>query len=113
MSAYVICRAWSRADRPGSLSREATAVAIQASYEWITPPRLRVLGQLAENRTEQETADRLGMKYNTVRGIVAHIKAQTGLSDVREIGRWWRAERRSGLWWAAKEAGLPLESGAA
>ena len=88
-------------------------MAIQASYEWITPPRLRVLGQLAENHTEQETAVRLGMKYNTVRGIVAHIENQTGLSDVREIGRWWRAELRSWLWWAAKEAGLPLESGAA
>jgi len=59
-------------------------VAIRASYEWITPPRLRVLGQLAENRTEQETADRLGMKYDTVRGIVAHIKDQN------------RAERRAG-----------------
>lgn len=84
-------------------------MAVQPNYGWVTVARLRVLGELADNRTEAEIAARLGMKYNTVRGIVAEIKNHTGLNDVREIGRWWRSERPKYVLWVAKQAGVSLK----
>jgi DNA-binding CsgD family transcriptional regulator len=104
-------RAWSNPDaRRGARAHRRRTVAVQANYEWITVPKLRVLGELAELRTERQIADRFGIKYNTVRGIVADIKNHTGLADVREIGRWWRMERPKYVLWMAQQAGVDLKA---
>ncbi len=70
----------------------------QAGYDWLTASRARVLRELADDRTEREAAERLGMSYNGVRSIVEELKAKTGQPDVRALRRWWRANR--GPWLA-------------
>lgn len=78
-------------------------------YEWLTPSRVRVLRELADDRTETEAAERLGMSYNGVRSIVEDLKAKTGEPDVRALRRWWRANRRPWLAWWAEQGGLSAE----
>lgn len=68
----------------------------QAGCDWLTASRARVLRELADDRTEREAAERLGMSYNGVRSIVEELKAKTGQPDVRALRRWWRANRGRG-----------------
>lgn len=51
-------------------------------WAWITPRRLRVLAMLADDRTEQEIADELGLAYTTVRSHVEDLKRFTGQGSV-------------------------------
>jgi hypothetical protein len=88
-------------------------VAAQAvnsiDYEWFSYRRVRVLRELAQFRTEREGAASLGIAYTSFRGTVQEVKNKTGLHDVREIGRWWLAERPKWLAWVAKQGGLSRE----
>ena len=53
-------------------------------WAWVTPRRLRVLAMLADDRTEQEIADELGVAYSTVRSHVEDLKRFTGRESVRD-----------------------------
>ncbi len=75
-------------------------------WTWFTCSRVRVLRELADNRSEREAADRIGVGYSTIRSVVSDIKAQTGLSSVREISRWWRSHRLQWLEWHAELGGV-------
>lgn len=78
-------------------------------YNWLTPSRVRVLRELADDRAEREAAERLGISYHGVRSIVADLKAKTGEPDVRALRRWWRANRGPWLAWWAEQGGLSAE----
>lgn len=75
-------------------------------YDWLTTSRARVLRELADDRTEREAAERLGITYNGLRSLVEDIKDETGLRSVREISRWWRQERVNWLAWWAEQGGV-------
>lgn len=78
-------------------------------WSWLTYSRVRVLRELAADRTERETAELLGMSYHGVRSIVVTIKAQTGLGSVREVRGWWRANREAWLDWVMDQGGMSKE----
>lgn len=71
---------------------------IETICDWdrITFARARLLRELADGRTEREAAEALQMSYAGVRSCVEVLKEITGCRDVREMGRWWRANRA--LW---------------
>lgn len=81
----------------------------QPGYDWLTASRARVLRELADDRTEREAAERLGMSFSGVRSIVEELKVKTGEPDVRALRRWWRANRGSWLAWLAEQGGLSAE----
>ncbi len=81
----------------------------QVDYDWLTASRARVLRELADDRTEREVADRLGVSYHGLRSIVEDLKAKTGEPDVRALRRWWRANRGPWLAWWAEQAGASAE----
>lgn len=56
-------------------------------WEWFTYSRVRVLRELADDRTEREAAENLGIAYDSVRSIVEDLKNKTGLQNVRELRR--------------------------
>ena len=55
--------------------------------------RAEILRELADGRTEREAAHVLGVELSTVRSHVEELKGITGCASVRELGRWWRANR--------------------
>lgn len=81
----------------------------QVDWSWLTISRLRVLRQLADDRTDREAAEALGVSYAGVRSIVEKIKEQAGLESVREMRRWWRQNRAVWLDWVMEEVGLGEE----
>jgi DNA-binding NarL/FixJ family response regulator len=80
-------------------------------WEWFTFARARILRELADGRTEVQAAARLGISYQSVRSQVEDLKAKTGLTDVREMGRWWRKDRVAWLAWCERQAGIVEEEG--
>ncbi len=54
-------------------------------YNWLTPSRVRVLRELADDRTEREVAERLGVAYSSVRSAVQVLKHRTGCENVRDL----------------------------
>lgn len=87
----------------------ATQGPDEVGFDWLTASRARVLRELADDRTEREAAERLGLSYHGVRSIVEDLKAQTGEHDVRALRRWWRANRQGWLVWWADQAGVSPE----
>jgi hypothetical protein len=82
---------------------------IDYGFDWarITFIRARVFAGLENQMTEQKIADWLNVELSTVRSHVEDLKAITGCRDVRELGRWWRANRESWCAWCAEQAGMP------
>ena len=78
----------------------------QLDWAWLTISRVRVLRELADDRSEREAAETLGITYDGVRSITEAIKDQTGLGSVRELRRWWRQNRGVWLAWVAEQAGM-------
>ncbi len=72
----------------------------------ITARRAQVLGLLAENYTEPEIADRLGISLHGVRSHIDWLRDYAGLNSTRELARWWREERLTWLRAMARAAGL-------
>ena len=60
----------------------------------ITFRRAAVLRELAEGRSESQAAEALGVEVTTVRSHVEELKVIAGCDSVREMGPWWRANRR-------------------
>jgi DNA-binding CsgD family transcriptional regulator len=75
-------------------------------WAWVTPQRLRVLALLADERTEQEIADELGVAYSTVRSHVEELKRHTGQGSVKEIRRYWRKAGPRYVVYVARLAGV-------
>lgn len=82
---------------------------IQYGFDWarVTFIRARVCAGLENQKTEREIADWLLVELSTVRSHVEDLKAITGCRDVRELGRWWRANRKSWCAWCEEQAGMP------
>lgn len=59
----------------------------------ITARRAEVLRELADSFSEPEIAEHLGLELNGVRSHVEQLRTIIGCSSVRELGRWWRANR--------------------
>lgn len=85
----------------------------ESSFDWssITFARARQLTLLADGRTEREIGERLQITYASVRSLVEDLKGITGQGSVREIGRWWRENRKAWLAWCGEQAGLPKDEG--
>ncbi len=81
----------------------------QLDWSWLTYSRVRVLRELAHDRSEREAAETLGITYDGVRSIIEAIKDQTGLGSVRELRRWWRQNREVWLDWVMEQAGMGEE----
>lgn len=75
-------------------------------WEGITLRRAEVLRELAANRTEREAAEHLGIAMSGVRSHVERLKALTGCTSVRELGRWWQANRDKWLDYCRRAAGV-------
>ncbi|HKS92836.1 MAG TPA: hypothetical protein VJQ83_12960 [Tepidiformaceae bacterium] len=73
-------------------------------WERFTFARVRVLREIEARFTLQAVSDHLQLSYNTVRSYVEELKAMTGCSDVRELGRWWEEHRASWEVWCAEQA---------
>ncbi len=68
--------------------------AADAIILWrITPRRAEVLRELADGFTEREAAAHLGISAKGVRSHAEDLKNLTGCASVRELARWWRANR--------------------
>ena len=78
-------------------------------WAWFTPSRVGVLRELADDRTEREAGERMGIAYDSVRSIVEDLKNKTGLQSVREMRRWWRGNRAAWLAWCAQLGGVGQE----
>lgn len=78
----------------------------QQDWPWFTYTRVRLLNALADRWTEREIAERLGVEYVTVPSGVEDLKNKIGISNVREIGRWWDAHRKEWLAWCANLGGI-------
>jgi DNA-binding CsgD family transcriptional regulator len=85
-------------------------VAIQGQghveYDWLTASRARVLRELADDRTEREAAERLGVAYASVRSAVQVLKRYTGCESVHDLRRWWRQTRESWAEWLLEQGGV-------
>lgn len=81
----------------------------QLDWSWLTYSRVRVLRELADDRSEREAAETLGITYEGVRSVIEAIKDRTGLGSVRELRRWWRQNRGIWLAWVAEQAGMGEE----
>lgn len=81
----------------------------RVDWAWLTPSRVGVLRELADDRTEREAGERLGITYDSVRSIVEDLKNKTGMQSVRELRRWWRENRGAWLAWCAVLAGVGEE----
>ena len=69
-------------------------------WAWVTPRRLRVLAMLADDRTEQEIADELGVAYSTVRSHVEDLKgSRAGRASGRSVGIGGRKGRSMSPMW--------------
>lgn len=75
-------------------------------WAWVTPQRLRVLALLADERTEQQIADELGVAYTTVRSHVEELKRHTGHGSVREIRKYWKEAGPRYVAYVARLAGV-------
>jgi DNA-binding CsgD family transcriptional regulator len=75
-------------------------------WERLTVARVRVLAELAEGRTEREGAERLGVSYPGFRSQVDDLKTIVGCGSVRELGRWWRVNRRGWHAWIGHMGGV-------
>ena len=80
-------------------------------WERVTFARMRVLRELDEGRTEREAAERLHISYERVRSHVEDLKDLTGCRSVRELARWWRANRDDWHEWIGQEAGIVPRKG--
>jgi DNA-binding CsgD family transcriptional regulator len=65
----------------------------RVDYDRVTISKARVMRELEAEFTAREAAERLGMAYETVRSNVEDLKTELGVQSVREIRRWWRANR--------------------
>lgn len=84
----------------------ATQGQVHDCYDWLTASRARVLRELADDRTEREAAERLGMSYPSVRSAVQVLKGYTGCRSVRDLRRWWREHRESWAEWLLEQGGV-------
>jgi FixJ family two-component response regulator len=75
-------------------------------YREITVRRAEVLSRLADNYSERDIAKQLGIEISSVRSHVEHLRAITGQAGVREVGRWWRANRAAWVREMARTAGV-------
>jgi DNA-binding CsgD family transcriptional regulator len=75
---------------------------------WVTPRQARVLREIESGRTLKEVAEILGIEYSGVRSHIQRLKEKTGCADVREVGRWWRANRGRWLLGLAEAGGVEL-----
>ena len=78
----------------------------------ITWRKAQVLRSLADSMTEREAAEALGITENGIRSHVEQLKEITGSESVRDLSRWWRANRRAWVEMMAAAAGLDLPDGA-
>lgn len=78
----------------------------QPGYDWLTPSRARVLRELADDRTEREAAERLGMSYTSVRSAVQVLKRFAGCESVHDLRRWWRQNRDAWAEWLLEQGGV-------
>lgn len=74
----------------------------------ITLRRAAILRDLADGLTEPRVAEALGLTLPIVRGQVEQLKNLTGCVSVRQLGRWWRANRREWVLAAVAAGGLRL-----
>ena len=81
------------------------------TWERLTVARVRLLGELDEGRTEREAAERLHISYEGVRSHVEDLKDLAGCRSVRELARWWRANRDGWHEWIGQEAGIVPRKG--
>ena len=77
----------------------ATQGPDQVGFDWLTASPARVLRELADDRTEREAAERLGVAYTSVRSAVQVLKRYTGCESVHDLRRWWRQNRESWAGW--------------
>jgi DNA-binding CsgD family transcriptional regulator len=73
---------------------------------WVTVRQAQILREIEIGRTLKEIAGVLGIEYNGVRSHVQRLKERTGCADVREVGRWWRANRARWLLGLAAAGGV-------
>ena len=78
----------------------------QVDYEWPTASLARVLRELADDRSEREAAERLGVAYTSVRSAVHVLKGYTGCENVRDLRRWWRENREPWAEWVLEQGGV-------
>jgi DNA-binding CsgD family transcriptional regulator len=71
----------------------------------VTARRAEVLALLADGATLPEVAAQMGVSVNGVRSHVEDLKKLTGCTSTRQLGRWWRANRRAWLELMATVAG--------
>jgi DNA-binding NarL/FixJ family response regulator len=77
----------------------------QRTFESITLRRAQVLRELANDWTEREIAERLGISPSTVRSHLEAVKDILGLPSNRDVARFWRAERECWVRFMARESG--------
>jgi hypothetical protein len=70
---------------------------------------VRVLRELADDRTEREAAERLRVAYASVRSAVQVLKCYTGCESVHDLRRWWRQNRESWAEWLLEQGGRELK----
>ena len=75
----------------------------------ITLRRSEILTLLADGRTEREAATMPEIELTGIRSHVSQLKALTGCSSVRELGRWWRNMRGEWLFVMMVSAGIENE----
>lgn len=98
----------------GRLLHRRRLVAIQgrdqAGYDWLTASRARVLRELADDRTQREAAERLGLSYTTIRSAVQVLRGYTGCENVHDLRRWWRQNREPWADWLLEQGGVSKNS---
>jgi DNA-binding CsgD family transcriptional regulator len=88
----------------------ATQGPDEVGFDWLTASRARVLRELADDRTEREAAERLGLSYTTVRSAVQVLRGYTGYENVHDLRRWWRQNRESWAGWVLEQGGVSKNS---
>jgi DNA-binding NarL/FixJ family response regulator len=74
----------------------------------LTLRRVDVLRGLASGHSESEIARELGLAVNGVRSHIEALRTITGLSGVRELGRWWRAHGPAWAEYTCRRGGLEI-----
>jgi FixJ family two-component response regulator len=81
-------------------------------YTCITARRAEVLKLAAQNLTERQMAEHLGIDVDGVRSHVRWLKEHAGCRTLRELGPWWVEHRAAWLRAYAEAGGVP-ETGSA
>jgi hypothetical protein len=78
-----------------------------SDWQRLTFARVGLLRELADGRTLAEASLSLGISLGRVRSSVRDLKAITGCSSTRDLGRWWRVMHEEWLAQCERVAGAP------